>query len=176
MTTDTGPRLSADDLREVMKLVEGADTIELKLTIPAHSARSTGAALGLDPLNAQIRQVFFLDTPDLRLNAAGVVPRARRVQGRLGDSVIKLRPVVPSELDPALRKSRNFGVEVDAMPGGFVCSASMKRKLSDKAVVASVSGSKPLRKLFSKEQRAFFAEHAPDGLTLDDLSILGPIF
>jgi hypothetical protein len=37
-------------------------------------------------------------------------------------------------------------------------------------------GDKPLRKLFSKEQRAFYAEHAPDGLALDDLVALGPIF
>ena len=39
-----------------------------------------------------------------------------------------------------------------------------------------MSGDKPLRRLFSKEQRAFFAAHAPDGLTIDDLSVLGPIF
>ena len=33
-----------------------------------------------------------------------------------------------------------------------------------------------MRKLFSKEQRSFFAEHAPDGLNIDDLDVLGPIF
>ena len=33
-----------------------------------------------------------------------------------------------------------------------------------------------MRKLFSKEQRAFYAEHAPDGIELDDLIVLGPIF
>jgi hypothetical protein len=32
-----------------------------------------------------------------------------------------------------------------------------------------------VRKLFSKEQRALYAEHAPAGLGLDDLSVLGPI-
>ena len=37
-------------------------------------------------------------------------------------------------------------------------------------------GERKKRKLFSKEQRAFFAEHAPDGIELDDLTILGPIF
>ena len=31
-------------------------------------------------------------------------------------------------------------------------------------------GERPLRKLFSKEQRAFYAEHAPEGIELDDLS------
>ena len=39
-----------------------------------------------------------------------------------------------------------------------------------------MSGEKPLSKLFSKEQREFFAAHAPSGLTIDDLSVLGPIF
>jgi len=33
-----------------------------------------------------------------------------------------------------------------------------------------------VRKLFSKEQRAFYAEHAPEGIGLDDLAVLGPIF
>ena len=62
------------------------------------------------------------------------------------------------------------------MPGGYVCSGSMKGSLAPTAVRASVSGDKPLRRLFSKEQRAFFAAHAPEGLTIDDLSVLGPIF
>jgi hypothetical protein len=30
--------------------------------------------------------------------------------------------------------------------------------------------------LFSKAQRAFYAEHAPEGVALDDLTVLGPIF
>ena len=38
------------------------------------------------------------------------------------------------------------------------------------------AGDAPLRKLFSKDQRAFFAEHAPEGIGFEDLSLLGPIF
>ena len=37
-------------------------------------------------------------------------------------------------------------------------------------------GERPIRKLFSKAQRAFYEAHAPAGIALDDLSILGPIF
>ena len=37
-------------------------------------------------------------------------------------------------------------------------------------------GKAPIRSVFSKEQRAFYAAHAPDGLKLKDLSVLGPIF
>ena len=58
----------------------------------------------MDPLDAQIRQVFFFDTPDLALNQTGVVARARRVQSKGDDSVVKLRPVVPNELAADMRQ------------------------------------------------------------------------
>jgi hypothetical protein len=89
--------------------------------------------------------------------------------------VVKLRPVVVSELSDELRASPQCVVEVDAMPGGHVCSASLKG--TPRTPVTDVlSGAAPLRKLFSKEQRAFFAEHAPEGIGFEDLSLLGPIF
>ena len=40
----------------------------------------------------------------------------------------------------------------------------------------TVVGGGSLRRLFSKEQQAFFAQYATEGIELDDLSILGPIF
>jgi hypothetical protein len=159
----------------MIALMKDSDSVELKLTVPESDHRSALAALELDPLDAQIRQVFFFDTPDLALNKNGVVVRARRVQKKGDDSVVKLRPVIPSELPSRVRKSRDFGVEVDAMPGGFVCSGSMKGTPRED-VRGTIIGKKPLRGLFSKEQRAFYADQAPEGLELDDLSMLGPIF
>ena len=174
-TTTKARTLSDQDLAELISLTKGSDSVELKLTVPVSDRSRGAAALGVDPLDAQIRQVYFFDTPDLTLNKAGVVVRARRVQRKGDDTVVKLRPVVPSELPGELRRSPNFGVEVDAMPGGFVCSGSMKRALKTPEVRDAVFGKRPIRRLYSKEQRALFAAHAPDGLTLDDLSILGPI-
>jgi hypothetical protein len=175
-TVTAEKRLSDEQLIEVLELAKGADSIELKLTVPESHHRGTIAALGMDPLDAQIRQVYFFDTPELTLNKAGVVARARRIQGKASDSVIKLRPVVPAELPEEHRASRNMVVEVDAMPGGFVCSATLKGKLGPTQVRTTILGGKPLRKLFSKEQRSFFAANAPEGISLDDLAILGPIF
>jgi hypothetical protein len=168
-------QLTDEELERLLGLVARADSVELKLTLPDEDHRSTAAALGVDPLEAQIRQVFFFDTPDLALNGQGVVVRARRVQGRGDDTVVKLRPVVPDQLPQQLRRSSNLVVEVDAMPGGYVCSASLKGRLGRKDVRAAIAGERPIRKLFSKEQRSFFAAHAPEGLELDALSILGPI-
>src|SRR5262245_54760886 len=147
-------RLSDDDLARMIALMKDSDTVELKLSVPASEQRRTLTALEMDPLDAQIRQVFFFDTPDLALNRNGVVVRARRVQKKGDDSVVKLRPVIPSELPSGLRRSPEFGVEVDAMPGGFVCSGSMKGLPRDD-VRATILGKKPLRRLFSKAQRAF---------------------
>jgi hypothetical protein len=176
MATTTETRtLTDEDLGELIDLTKGADTVELKLTVPISDRSRGAAALGVDPLDAQIRQVYFFDTPELTLNNKGVVVRARRVQQKGDDTVVKLRPVVPNELPAELRRSPNFGVEVDAMPGGFVCSGSMKRALKRADVRDAVLGERPVRKLYSKEQRALYAAHAPEGLELDDLSILGPI-
>jgi hypothetical protein len=168
-------RLTDAQLEEMLALTGHADSVELKLTVPDSERRATVAGLGMDPLEAQIRQVFFFDTPDLRLNQRGVVVRARRVQGRGDDTVVKLRPIVPDELPPSVRKAKGMVVEVDAMPGGYVCSASFKGALDTPQVKQVAAGERAARKLFSKPQRAFYEAHAPDGLGLDDLTVLGPI-
>ena len=125
-------------------------------------------------MEAEIRQVFFFDTPELDLYGHGVVVRARRARSR-GDTVVKLRPVVPRELPAALRAARDFGVEVDAMPGGFICSGSLKGSADPHAVKQAAAGERPLRKLFAKAQRTLYREHAPEGIELDDLRVLGPV-
>ena len=101
-------------------LIKGADGVERQGERAAVQPRARlGTPLGVDPIDGQIRQVYFFDTPDLALNRSGVVVRARRCRGAGDDSVVKLRPVVPDEPPANVRISPNFGVEVDAMPGGL---------------------------------------------------------
>ncbi len=173
--TTTLPSFSAEQFDELVALLPDANTVELKLTVPDTDRAATLAALGIDPLDAQIRQVFFFDTPTLHLNRNGLVVRARRIQGRPSDSVVKLRPVVPSELAAEFRAAPTLGIEIDAMPGGFVCSASMKGALGTTEVREVAQGNRTVKKLFSKEQRSFFADHAPEGVGFANLAILGPI-
>ena len=174
--TPARPGLTDTQLTEMMSLLRGSDTVELKLTVPAAQQRDAISSLGLDALDAQIRQVMFFDTPDLALDRAGVVVRARRIQGRVGDSVIKLRPLDPDQVSTDVRRLSGFGVEVDAIPGGFVCSGRLKCEADSDAIRRVVLGERPLRKLYTKEQRSLFEAHAPDGIELDDLAVLGPIF
>ena len=163
MAIATRPARSDEELRELLGLIKGADTVELKLTLPELAHRSTVRALGIDPLAAEIRQVYFFDTPELTLQEHGLVVRGRRAQRKGEDTVVKLRPVVPSELPGSLRKAREFGVEVDASPTGFVCSGSYKGVPTSATVLAVAQGVRPIRKLFSKEQAAFYAQHAAEG-------------
>jgi hypothetical protein len=176
MTTETAAAAN-DGVANLLAAMRTSDSIELKMTVPTSSHRATIAGLPLDPVEAQPRQVFFFDTPDLTLNQAGVVVRARRVQGGRGDTVIKLRPVVPAELPAELRQSAAFNVEVDVLPGFLgVCSGSLKGRITNDEIRDAVAGARPFRKLFTKEQRAFYAQHAPAGIDLDSLSVLGPTF
>ena len=175
-TTPFRPAVSDAKLAESLTLLHGSDTVELKLTIPVAQQRAAISGLGIDPLDAQIRQVVFFDTPDLALDRAGVVVRARRIQGRPGDSVVKLRPLDPSQVEPDVRRLDGFGVEVDAMPGGFVCSGRLKcagrlGRRPDGPPGREVSA----QALHQAPARAV-PRHAPDGIELDDLAVLGPIF
>jgi len=158
----------------MLGLLTRVDSVELKMSVPDADRRSATAALNLDPLAADMVQVWFFDTPDLDLNNGGLVARARRTRSR-DDATVKLRPVVPDELPAELRARSGFGVEIDAMPGGFVCSGRLKEKLKPGTVRRAMLRGKSPQTLFSKRQRVFFEEHAPSGLTLDDVTPLGPI-
>lgn len=174
--TSASPSLSPQQVAKVLELVKGSDSVELKLSVPLADHRATVAAIGLDPVEAQLRQAYFFDTPKLALNRAGLVVRARRIEGGGADTVVKLRPVDPATIDAELRRSASFKIEVDVMPGGFVCSASFKGVCTGKEVRDVAAGAAPLSSLFSKEQRAFYKAHAPRGINMDSLVALGPSF
>jgi hypothetical protein len=167
---------TGEQVSEILKLAKGSGSVELKLSVPDDVHRATIKSIGLDPVEAQPRQAYFFDTPDLALYKAGVVVRARRLQGGRADTVVKLRPVDPATIEAELRRSASFKVEVDVMPGGFVCSASYKGVCSGQDVLDATAGTASLSSLFSKEQRAFYAAHAPAGIALDSLQTLGPVF
>jgi len=159
---------------EALNLMKNADSVELKMIVPDTDRASAITALDMDVLQAELRQVVFFDTPDLKLNRSGVVLRARRTR-KGGDTVVKLRPVIPTELSNRLRRSSSFTIEVDAMPGQFVCSGSLKAKADNSVVREVMLGKRAIRKLFLPEQRSLYKQHAPKGLDIDSLIPFGPI-
>ena len=105
-----------EEIERLLQLLGEADDVELKLTVPDSDHRSAVSVLDMDVLKAELRQVVFFDTPDLRLSRAGIVVRARRAR-KGGDAVIKLRPIEPDNLAGRLRRSSDFKIELDVMPG-----------------------------------------------------------
>jgi hypothetical protein len=175
LAAPAAPKLSDGQLSELLSISADVDSVELKLTIPESAELDVAAALGIDPLDAQIRQVYFFDTPALSLDGQGVALSARRVGGRAGDSVVKLRPVQRTGVPAPLRTQEGLSVEVDALPGQLVCSATLKRRVRNADIRAVVTGRAPLIRLFSNHQLALLSEHQPARIHLDDLVVLGPV-
>lgn len=173
-------RVPREKVAELLGLLTRADSVEVKVVVPMSAHLATIKSIGMDPIEAKPRQVFFFDTPELDLYERGLIVRARRIQGGAGDSVVKLRPVNPEDVSTELRRSNRFKVEVDAVPGGFVCSGSFSGRCSAARVLDAASGKIRLGSLFSKKQRGFFKEHAPrsDGRKtgMNTLVALGPLF
>ncbi|MEU8609516.1 hypothetical protein AB0C29_16095 [Actinoplanes sp. NPDC048791] len=164
-------QLPGRELDRLLASTRHADRVELKLVVPANAHEATCTSLGVDFSRASARKVYFLDTADLKLKRHGVVARIRSVEDRADDSVVKLRPCAADDLPARLRRSKRFGVEVDAMPGQFVCTGAIARRLGKNDVRKAVRGERPLRALFSKEQLALL----PGRTRIGDLSIFGPV-
>jgi len=173
---EEAPRaLTREQFIEMAKEMKKVGSVELKVSVPGNK-RAALVGLNLDVLQGRIREVYFFDTPELTLFKNGVVPRARRTQGGLDDTVVKLRPCDPTDLPGSVQKSPNLKVEMDITRGSYVVSASLKGERPEGAVKDAVSGKKSLEKLFTKEQRIFYEQHAPKGVTWSDLVPLGPAY
>jgi hypothetical protein len=118
------------------------------------SDRSKGAAaLGVDPLDAQIRQVYFFDTPELTLNKSGLVVRARRVQRKGDDSVVKAAHLDDDgmlfperELDLLARRTDQWAalLPVVASVSAPIRSSTWSPTLSEFAIAVSAGLTAPM--------------------------------
>ncbi|GAA2066027.1 hypothetical protein GCM10009839_92140 [Catenulispora yoronensis] len=164
--------MGGDDLDRMFTLVREVGHVELKFTIDDASYEAVRAALGGG--SERIRNVYYLDTPDLTLRHHGVLVRLRGGQ-RPNDSVVKLRPIDPGCVPHSIRRCADFAVEVDLTPDSFICSGALKRRLGRNAVERAVDNGEPLRRLFSEQQLLLLASRMPEHLTVDDLDALGPV-
>jgi len=173
-TTPAPEGLSREQRLEMMQHLRHVRSVELKVTIQPEQQMAL-RGLHLDTLQGKLRQVIFFYTPELTLFNSGVAVRARRTQGALDDTVVKLRPATLEDLPAKVQQSPNLKVEMDVTRAGYVVSASLKGESGVGSVLRMLNGDIRLEKLYSKEQRAFFAAHAPEGVGWTDLVPLGPI-
>ena len=165
-------RLSDEDTAKVMALIKDSDSVELKLTVPETAHSSTVAALKMDPLDAQIRQVFFFDTPDLTLYEQGVrrPPRAEEAR-RLRRQAPPSRPVAAPERCPPAGRVRGRG----GCDAGRLCLLGFAQGDTEGGRSRDGHGrGSDTEALF--EGSAGVLRGSRSGAAFDDLSVLGPIF
>ncbi|WP_460492637.1 hypothetical protein [Dactylosporangium cerinum] len=66
-------------------------------------------------------------------------------------------------------------VDVDALPGNYVCSGTLQRRLGDREVDQTIAAGRPLHTLLSRRQLRMLAMYAPTGFRVKDLVTLGPV-
>jgi hypothetical protein len=159
------------ELPSLLGAATDVERVEVKAILaPGHAAPEV---LGADPVCTRVHQVYYLDTPDLRLYERGAVLRLRRSR-RGADAVVKLRMDASGVPGARPRGDADLVVEVDALPGSCIRSASLKRAVDPAAVLTAVAGRRPPCGLLSSEQRAVLEAAAGD-VDPDDLEILGPV-
>ena len=171
MTVERGVRTRG----RVARAMTGADSIEIKATIPDRQITAALERYGLTPKNDEERYIYFFDSPALELHAAGIIVRARRTVGDVHDSTVKFRPVEPASVSKAWRKYRDFKIEADASEKGLVKSASFSMPVEKGLIKSVVAGKRQVRDLITREQRAFIEKTAKRKIDFDRVVVLGPL-
>ncbi len=152
----------------------GADSVEIKATIPQHQIDLALEIYGLK-LEGNERYIYFFDTVELDLFAQGVIARARRIVGGPHDSTIKFRPVDPASVPAIWRKYAGFKIEADASDKGVVKSASLTMPVA-KGLIKRVAASKDgIASLFKEEQLLFLLSLANRKIDYTKVVVMGPV-
>jgi len=155
--------------------IEGAHKVEIKITVPDEDEQRAYEALNIAQNDAARRKIYFFDTPELTLYKAGVVIRARAIQDKDHDSVVKIRPVHPGNVDEKWQSVEGFKLEADVVGDDVVMSASLKSKQKKTAIDKVASGKLEMAELFSKKQKEFLADFFDGSVNHADITILGPV-
>ena len=163
------------DLQRTLEIDPAIQAVEIKITAQVHNEELVRAALERSGEEPEHRHVFFFDTASLELFDSGVVLRARVVKDDADDSTVKLRPVDPTMLDDAWKRTDGFEIELDGVGDKMICSAKLSVDQRREEIEDVAVGTRPLRKLFSDEQERLIIEHAPRTIAWEELTVLGPV-
>jgi hypothetical protein len=151
------------------------DAVEIKVTIRPDQELQALRQLKLDEDSAEVRVVYFYDTPGLDHYNAGLALRARLVKGDDDDSTVKRRPVDAEKIPAAWRDVDGFKLEADAVGKKIVVSASLTARQKRNEIDQVADGKRAIEKLFSKEQQRFIEEFHSTPVDFKTLAVLGPI-
>jgi hypothetical protein len=149
--------------------------VEIKVTIRAQQEMKAVRLFGLDRSNAESREIYFFDTPELDYFKRRVVLRARMIRNGPDDSTVKIRPVDPDRIAPQWKNLQGFKLEADVAGAKVVRSASLTLPQKRGEIKAVAAGERALKKLFSSDQERFLEDHVLARVPLDSLRVLGPV-
>lgn len=162
-------------LKREIQIDPSIGAVEIKITAQARDEDAVRAALEAADVEAERREIWFYDTPDLSLFEAGLVLRARLVHGGADDSTVKLRPVDPSTLAEYWKKTPGFEIELDAVGEAAICSAKLSVDQDRGEIAAVAAGTRSVKSLFSKSQERLVEEFWGRDVDWAGLSCFGPV-
>jgi hypothetical protein len=151
------------------------DAVETKVTIRPDQELRAERAMELNEDTAEVRVIYFYDTPRLALFDAGVALRARLVKGDDDNSTVKFRPVEAAKISEEWKQLKGFKLEADCVGDRVVCSASLTVIQKRNEIDEVAKGERPIAKLFSKDQERFLSEFYKGRVDFGALHVLGPI-
>ncbi len=151
------------------------DAVEIKCTIRPDQELRAERAMEVDEDTAEVRLVYFYDTPELDLFKARVVLRARLLKGDADDSTVKFRPVEPASIPKDWLRLKGFKLEADWVGDHVVCSASLTDLQQRDEIDEVAKGKRAIGKLFSSDQERFLREFYKGPLGFEKLRVIGPI-
>lgn len=151
------------------------DAVEIKCTIRPDQELRAERAMEVTEGTADVRLLYFYDTPDLDLFKAGVVLRTRLVKGEADDSTVKFRPVEPTSVPSDWRRLKGFKLEADWVGDRVVSSASLTVLQKRGEIDEVAKGERAIGKLFSADQERFLTEFYKVPVGFGKLRVMGPI-
>lgn len=149
--------------------------VEIKVTVRADQELRALRAFKVDEDTAEVRLIYFYDTPRLELFDGGVVLRSRLVKGDEDDTTVKIRPVTPSKVPSRWLSVSGFKIEADRTGRKAVKSASLTQRRKRSEIEAVADGKDPVAGLFSEAQIALIKDVSKCRVEFDELKPLGPI-
>jgi hypothetical protein len=157
------------------RAIAGIDAVEIKVTIRPDQELRAGRAMELNEDTADVRIIYFYDTPTLDLFDAGIALRARLVKGDDDDSTVKFRPIDAANISHEWKRLKGFKLEADCVGTRVVCSASLTVIQKRDEIDEVAKSRRPIVKLFSNEQERFLSEFYGRPVDFEKLCVMGPI-
>jgi len=132
-------------------------------------------ALQVNEDTADVRLIYFYDTPNLDLFEAGIALRARLIKGDDDNSTVKFRSTNQGVIAPEWYRHEGFKMEADMVGDRVVYSASLTCLQRRDEIDEVAHGERSIDKLYSKDQERFLRAFYTGPISFDRLCVMGPI-